>query len=824
MPKQLAGVIGARLPLTHFHGGVEMRAASALLPIAFVVCSLTNAMAAPASWCFHIFPVEVIECKDTRLTRLHRELDRLYAKSLRIMKGKERQALVREQESWLRTRGEQCGVPAIEWVTRSEVRRVRSCLVPKYESRITKLSKLISDPATAEVGTSIPNSTENGDTEGGSSDVASRTRVWDEQAFYCRIKVRNAGGNDTEVTFPSKSKFPDWEISRQYDKSATVLFGQDIFKAVRDNQGIRPDQSALDWEQQPLDCEDGDMTMFNGLLCASGDPRGCDAVKRSQGNDGRWWRSPRKVGLISKDQISFSEDQSFGVFLYIAQTKDSVAFYKWLDWISTHRPCWIKDPISNECAVFGWPRFCDDNDKGVCALRPLSCVLIDRLQAEFGPSERSSGFGGGILGPSNFLGIPGGLLRGGPGGLIPADPGGLLRGGAGGFVPPGAGGLLRNSGILGEAGAQGVGCDLVMGATYAAATNLPGILGAAGGLLGAIGGLGGILPALPAGASGLVPGLAPRGLVPGGVPIPGGDGPIPGGDFLPIPGKGGLPDHPLQKLQYQAPTEGVRVEPIQFNVPNAPNIPQLPPVPLVPGLPFNPNGSNPLSIPGVPGGLGGADVSRLMQSVLKQYGGLGSLMKGGFPRAGFAVPQNLLPVSPMAALGFGYSALYPAQLQVLVEARVTDPGFALHKVAVRAYLLQKFGMNDPNLQRATNLLASRQPENPFFKYLASGRSPSILSLVNEKCPSATHKSTNKFQWTWERSDQENNKIDEGKQPNKHSWDQSMMWECIFAGNLLTREQQTLSEKSLVNWVADNPIIGASPDGLIERLLPFAGPK
>src|SRR5712664_1853578 len=45
----------------------------------------------------------------------------------------------------------------------------------------------------------------------------------------------------------------------------------------------------------PDHCDDGDMTLFNGMLCSSDDARGCDAVRGAQGSDGRWWRSPRRI-------------------------------------------------------------------------------------------------------------------------------------------------------------------------------------------------------------------------------------------------------------------------------------------------------------------------------------------------------------------------------------------------------------------------------------------------------------------------------------------------------------------------------------------------
>ena len=54
----------------------------------------------------------------------------------------------------------------------------------------------------------------------------------------------------------------------------------------------------IDSKVYPDDCDDGDPTIFNGLLCASGDKRGCEAVKRSLTteaglDESRMWRSPR---------------------------------------------------------------------------------------------------------------------------------------------------------------------------------------------------------------------------------------------------------------------------------------------------------------------------------------------------------------------------------------------------------------------------------------------------------------------------------------------------------------------------------------------------
>ena len=107
-------------------------------------------------------------------------------------------------------------------------------------------------------------------------------------------------------------------------------------------------------------CNDGDSVIFNGVLCASGDDRGCDAVRRSQAPDGEFWRSPRKVGVFSKDETPFSDDHFLGVWAYIAHKKDIVSFRKWIDWIDGQPR----------------PRVCQD-DK--CTFGVSDCPMLDIL-------------------------------------------------------------------------------------------------------------------------------------------------------------------------------------------------------------------------------------------------------------------------------------------------------------------------------------------------------------------------------------------------------------------------------------------------------------
>ena len=137
---------------------------------------------------------------------------------------------------------------------------------------------------------------------------------------------------------------------------------------------------------EPTRCDDGDMTLFNGLLCASGDQRGCIAVKNSQGPDGRWWRSPGKIGQEAPTtDVSFSADQSLGVFLYVATTGDVSAFDAWINWIDLKRPCAIE--VAGRCLLKGWPRFCTDDADKRCTLRPTSCQLIQEVGKAIGSAK-----------------------------------------------------------------------------------------------------------------------------------------------------------------------------------------------------------------------------------------------------------------------------------------------------------------------------------------------------------------------------------------------------------------------------------------------------
>ena len=158
----------------------------------------------------------------------------------------------------------------------------------------------------------------------------------------------------------------------------------------------------------PEGCGDGDMTLFNGLLCLSGEQIGCDAVMKSQGGDGRWWRSPRRVGWeYPKYDVSFSPDQALGVLSYVLSSGNGAAFDNWLNWITAHRgkltSAQIKEVAKDVIAKLNWsdaqidaavailanalpPRlsYCSDDYDARCTLRPGDCAIIKSVATALG--------------------------------------------------------------------------------------------------------------------------------------------------------------------------------------------------------------------------------------------------------------------------------------------------------------------------------------------------------------------------------------------------------------------------------------------------------
>jgi hypothetical protein len=134
-------------------------------------------------------------------------------------------------------------------------------------------------------------------------------------------------------------------------------------------------------DDESLKCNDGDSVVLNGLACAGGDDRGCDSVKRSQGKNGRWWRSPKKLYETPGEgsETTFSNDHAMGAWAYIAQTKDREAFRNWMSWIDSNPRC----GLTFDC-IPTFPRYCQDDR---CTFKLVDCPLLDRLALILGESN-----------------------------------------------------------------------------------------------------------------------------------------------------------------------------------------------------------------------------------------------------------------------------------------------------------------------------------------------------------------------------------------------------------------------------------------------------
>lgn len=136
------------------------------------------------------------------------------------------------------------------------------------------------------------------------------------------------------------------------------------------------------------DCHDGDMTLFNGLLCAAGEEIGCLSVKNAQGPTGRWHRSVRFARDPSlRPRNSFSWDMAIGVQLYAVAKPDKAALEKWLAWLEANRPCVIANPLvkgDQYCLVRGLPRWCTDDTERGCTAKPNDLAMLATTRRALG--------------------------------------------------------------------------------------------------------------------------------------------------------------------------------------------------------------------------------------------------------------------------------------------------------------------------------------------------------------------------------------------------------------------------------------------------------
>lgn len=173
------------------------------------------------------------------------------------------------------------------------------------------------------------------------------------------------------------------------DGSHAALTGDDEAALEAMAAGVRSWAPTCQGYPSKEHCDDGDMTLFGGLLCASGEPLGCASVRASQGANGRFWRSPRRVDGNLGGRKSFSRDMSMGVLLYLATTKDREAATRWLNWIDSNRPCTLKKPWGGGCLVRGPHRVCRDDENATCTITPGLWALMGKVWDHLGLRRHS---------------------------------------------------------------------------------------------------------------------------------------------------------------------------------------------------------------------------------------------------------------------------------------------------------------------------------------------------------------------------------------------------------------------------------------------------
>jgi hypothetical protein len=146
-----------------------------------------------------------------------------------------------------------------------------------------------------------------------------------------------------------------------------------------------------------------------------------------------------------------------------------------------------------------------------------------------------------------------------------------------------------------------------------------------------------------------------------------------------------------------------------------------------------------------------------------------------------------------------------------------------HIAAVEVFMLRNLGYQSDELDAAAKIIRDRDGENPFFEYLAHGRSAHMLELIVKKCPSKDtplRPSVRRFQWFTERGE------DLQGDTKQTAWAQSMYWDCLFLSDLYERDvDSALTKKKagsdplsvLGNALADIAKLQAKLEGAVAKV-------
>lgn len=127
------------------------------------------------------------------------------------------------------------------------------------------------------------------------------------------------------------------------------------------------------------DCDSGDMALFGGLLCASGEKSACRMVEGSQGVDGRFWRSPRLKNVAGQHN-EFSGDMFLGIIHWAISELNNPRLAAWQGYIATHT---VRVPDGATLHV-PYGRSCVNDSNGTCNVSADNWKLLNLVSAVVG--------------------------------------------------------------------------------------------------------------------------------------------------------------------------------------------------------------------------------------------------------------------------------------------------------------------------------------------------------------------------------------------------------------------------------------------------------
>lgn len=145
-------------------------------------------------------------------------------------------------------------------------------------------------------------------------------------------------------------------------------------------------------------CDQGDLALFAGMLCLSGDTARCEDVRRSQAGDGSWWRAPKRIGETG--QPVFSRDQTMGLMAYFTATRERTSAQHWVDWVVNNGRKWPDtSPLHEEAIPPGMTFFsvCKSDFHINCLVTPPLWGFIGRVWQWMGMDPTSQMHAGAIL-------------------------------------------------------------------------------------------------------------------------------------------------------------------------------------------------------------------------------------------------------------------------------------------------------------------------------------------------------------------------------------------------------------------------------------------